>query len=991
MSSKPGFFRRLFSGTNASTNWASQSENRINEESSMSSDSSVRNNTPDATYKRPYTTNSTLSTLSGTSESSSTDKRSTREDSSLPPLAATAQLEAIPATTSLSEEIREHSASNPFLVTERAIHRPESVLAPFINGEPLIANLQAFDLNLSAPVFPTRVQADKVTAFDSSPEHKEVPTLSSSLVRDDRARESTDLQTVSPKLQEVTNKLPLTTFGPVASQSARFKLPLDTATLKKGRAENSILHASAGETVSTINDQEEETLVQVKACALYEWQDTSLHPSEYAAFLGTDSTFSKDVRNAYLDLFDFRHKSIIRALRQFCAKLYIRGETQVIDRILESFSRRWRACNSQDPYLTQSITHIIAYALITLNTDLHIANVESDLKMKRAAFTANTLHAIQSETLPGTLIDVSDMTEPTSGGLADSESTRHDGGLTIRHVPRSNSLGGSSDAGPESSPRRADIAELVTSQSIPMKKPIATSTPSAPLRRKLTLRKSPSSFLNDDKTKKQAREMYLKEILQDMYVSVKTDQIRQPDLVKFDGTEAAEAARERRRPNATDLNSVYGSSRSYSLRPGDMLSRNESTTSLDAFGKHNSMKSDPQDRDRISNESGRSGQARESWNKQGRANTTAAVPRALGFASSLSNVITREEATSGLQSPADVVESIEAAEEDDLTLHGAPFAKEGRLMYRLHDSSVTKKSRGRHWTAETFAVLSRGEIKLFDFSAKTMKSNQKLFGGGDWTQNARSLLELSLVQTVAAALPEGSYLKDRPHIWALTMPDGVVHLFHVGTDELVQEWISTANYWAARITKEPLLGAVDNAEYGWGACLDPTSQPGDEATSIQTGKGSDARSLSTRNSISNFSIMLNPDANRFDDIVRRYPGNRAVIREWRPDPTPPRESALPQDEQVQALSKFVAKLEGEVARHDARRDLLPGAFSPHHPNLARAQANFERRRQHWLSEINKYRTYIEALAHGIETAETVRSAKMDKNMRDLQPPIVRAT
>lgn len=34
------------------------------------------------------------------------------------------------------------------------------------------------------------------------------------------------------------------------------------------------------------------------------------------------------------------------------------------------------------------------------------------------------------------------------------------------------------------------------------------------------------------------------------------------------------------------------------------------------------------------------------------------------------------------------------------------------------------------------------------------------------------------------------------------------------------EWVSTCNYWAARESKEPLMGGVGNLEYGWGACLE---------------------------------------------------------------------------------------------------------------------------------------------------------------------------
>lgn len=62
-------------------------------------------------------------------------------------------------------------------------------------------------------------------------------------------------------------------------------------------------------------------------------------------------------------------------------------------------------------------------------------------------------------------------------------------------------------------------------------------------------------------------------------------------------------------------------------------------------------------------------------------------------------------------------------------------------------------------------------------------------------------------------------------------PSGPLRLFQGGNPELAEEWVNTANYWAARLSKELLLGgkmptrtvltriAVGNIDFEWGEFL----------------------------------------------------------------------------------------------------------------------------------------------------------------------------
>ena len=104
------------------------------------------------------------------------------------------------------------------------------------------------------------------------------------------------------------------------------------------------------------------------------------------------------------------------AYSRLCDKLYLKAETQQVDRILEQFSRRFWTNNpssvfgSAGEYYRLTVTarrsflvgldvvHAVSYSLLLLNTDLHV--VETSTRMLRGQFVKNTLSAIRSQTAP---------------------------------------------------------------------------------------------------------------------------------------------------------------------------------------------------------------------------------------------------------------------------------------------------------------------------------------------------------------------------------------------------------------------------------------------------------------------------------------------------------------------------------------------------------------------------------------------------------------
>jgi Pleckstrin homology domain len=258
----------------------------------------------------------------------------------------------------------------------------------------------------------------------------------------------------------------------------------------------------------------------------------------------------------------------------------------------------------------------------------------------------------------------------------------------------------------------------------------------------------------------------------------------------------------------------------------------------------------------------------------------------IGFANSLSQTIIREENHSSTASFID-----EEFQEHALILSGPPWAKEGVLKSKRHLDLNHKKSKDKQWT-EAFVVIDKGQMRLFQFENHKVYHPSHQVGGGNWQKNANMIGSFLLRQTMAAALPPPGYSKSRQYVWMLTLPSGAVFVFEAGTQELVKEWISCANYWAARTSKEPLKAAVSNMEWGWGDCLISSD---DDVTD-------DGRSVTESNPRSTFEAQRSPVSNgkaTYGGDSRALKGDRVLIREWKPPQPSLMASSLKERDQLQ--------------------------------------------------------------------------------------------
>lgn len=113
---------------------------------------------------------------------------------------------------------------------------------------------------------------------------------------------------------------------------------------------------------------------------------------ELATWLGKPGDLPQRVREHYFRHFTFAGQTLDGALRSLCERLVLRAETQQLDRVLDAFGARYIACNPQSALRTADVVHSVAFSLLLLNTDLHVADTHEH--MKRTQFVRNTLAAL---------------------------------------------------------------------------------------------------------------------------------------------------------------------------------------------------------------------------------------------------------------------------------------------------------------------------------------------------------------------------------------------------------------------------------------------------------------------------------------------------------------------------------------------------------------------------------------------------------------------
>ncbi|KAG0070139.1 hypothetical protein BGZ89_001319 [Linnemannia elongata] len=337
------------------------------------------------------------------------------------------------------------------------------------------------------------------------------------------------------------------------------------------------------------------------------------------------------------------------------------------------------------------------------------------------------------------------------------------------------------------------------------------------------------------------------------------------------------------------------------------------------------------------------------------------------------------------------------------------YRMEGILWRKHLLERADKKAQHRAWRQLLVVLdLERGTLSMFrsdgllpSISAQPQSNSTSLAPPFNDSDASVPLFDdIPLQHTITNILPPPGYSASRRHVFALQLFTGAVYLFQTKTPQECESWARTCNYWASRTSKEPLIGGVVNMEYGWGRALDgvmmalqaeesasttssgidmvesprPMQSQGSEYLNYPppttptsagpidiSGRGRSASIKSgTRGSMSSGTGSVN--AHMGSSMPA---GDRITLFEWtEPMPTMS-QSLLTEEEQMQALKRYVASLESEMEVHQEHRVPMMRLFHPKSSNYAKAFNNWERRSRHLLKEMVKYQIYVECLEQSI--------------------------
>ncbi|KAI6033019.1 hypothetical protein F5J12DRAFT_712114 [Pisolithus orientalis] len=587
------------------------------------------------------------------------------------------------------------------------------------------------------------------------------------------------------------------------------------------------------------------------AVKCYQEDEEFLAKDKIAEWLGGNGRINKIALHYYMGYYDFTGLRLDSAFRRLCAKLYLKAETQQVDRILEEFSRRFWDCNPSRVYGSASVLHAVTYSLLLLNTDLHVADIAN--RMSRNQFVRNTMATIQMQL----------------------HSNRQGSSTELDHDDDSSSPVGSEGTETQSLARSKRSGSNASWNSV-----------------------SKDTFISTGGTSSTLSATHPSQ-------NSSTTSFQHPSVNE---------------PKSPNVHAIFD--RSWELEMESLLKV------MAAF-----------------------------------------LTPALGFASNLSHTIIREAQEDEDRSFTSIVSDSTniSISDEELALLGAPWAKEGMLCRKQYWESAGKRAKSKGWM-DVFAVIQRGELNMFVFGAHGSTSTT-VVGGGNWLENAQSVGTVQLAHSLAHVLPPPGYSKQRPHCMVLTLANGGVYFFQAGTEELVNEWVSTCNYWAARTSKEPLAGGVSNMEYGWSRVSDAL-HPRSVSENDTTRDLDRTDTLSVRSSRSNRSKF---GWNGIQTVRAPHSpwSDRTYVNDWKP-PIPPSISSINDEEtQLEALQKYVGTLKKDLKHHNELREPMAALYPPRSANSIKAQSNWEKKSQYLLTEIVKYESYIDSL----KAAMTLRLSK----------------
>ena len=688
-----------------------------------------------------------------------------------------------------------------------------------------------------------------------------------------------------------------------------------------------------------------------------------------------------------MNSYNFTNLSILQALRELCNNLYLNGESQQLERILASFSDKWFASNPSNGFKCVDVVNLICYSLVILNGDLHKPEVES--KMTRAQFIRNTmppLGDVAIDRVPDAFID------PDS---------------TDEHSPTRQLFRRRSQS-PQKAPNNNSEYSVNTKRSFDCARPSQrlAQRPSEPIITTLQRLEQNSTVAGDCGPlvnapfvgKRIAWEKQIESMLRKFYTSIREQPLptlppdeQSQQLSKQRSTNTLPMPYIKRSPSmiskAVSENQVLPRGRGsearlsthrwQSARPRPPPINTRATSTRSSFDAQSSPPSPSSIWSKVSNV----GKTQTTMSIYSLASSAprAEYQQAIGFANALSHAIIKEEgidpaiAANEEDGPTTLRRS-QCLEDESLELEGAPWAKEGLIKHKHVLESHGTRARSRQWSSDNFAVIERGYLRLFSFTKNsTIRWKRRsweshhgqnkvapgaVVGGGNWMDNAELLHTFELRHTIATALGTNSYSRSRPHVWALNLPDGALHLFSAGTPEIAREFTDTANYWAARTSKKPFAAGYTNANYGFENHNNINNNNNANTTSRNgngngNGNGGSTSGLSTNQQ------------------------QQPPLTLWHPPMPSMASSQLLEVDQLHTLRSYLTDLGSEMSHHAALRAQVGSAYRDGDARAVQALGNWDAKARYLSAEKGKVETFVAALVRAGERKEGVYRDRED--------------
>ncbi|KAI8641190.1 hypothetical protein BD408DRAFT_346530 [Parasitella parasitica] len=475
--------------------------------------------------------------------------------------------------------------------------------------------------------------------------------------------------------------------------------------------------------------------------------------------------------------FDFANQRLDNAFRTLCSKLYLKAESQQLDRIIEAFAKRYYECNPETMLHCFDVVYAVAYSLLLLNTDLHVVNDWTN-KMTRSSFVKNTMETVQSLVFPHLVDSSFSQQRKRRASLVSHQSIDS----SSYHLKRNDSSPSTiSYLNDDESPDNCESSShSISSASSPI-------TPISNLSQKFDAFKSnisrKSSSVPEGLTR--AQKTWLADVevlLKEMYAAVKSHRIDQaeiavPAVPAIPGKAATPIQRSRTLPKNT-LDQQDGSVRRSRRRRGQsvIMDSNHNHNPLDDFLKVKDLPLVPMKKEELF--------------KQG------LVMRKHVMESSDKRARNRQWQLCYL-----VIKDTEL------------------VMYKpTQQHMVDDSEKGRRRKSTSMMLWNPSA----SFSSLQDIMHQHPHWQADEEQAPLATLEMN--HTYATAIPPPGWNPQRPHVFRLETGDGGLWLFESLDLFAVQAWVEACNLTAAKISKGPLPGAICNIDYGWGAKWDNTTQ-----------------------------------------------------------------------------------------------------------------------------------------------------------------------